>query len=132
MKQKVFATLASACASAFVGFAIGYVLSSGSIGGWISFPKAALGLLFATYLALTNLVSSTLLSFASDRTSKTWWIYVALSVVFTVFANIALSPLGYGVPPFSLETFIPTAIFGIANGLTYFFAERYAIRKLGS
>lgn len=132
MKQKIFATLASTFASAFIGFAIGYFLSSGSIGGWIAFHKAALGLLFATYLALTNLVSSTLLSFASDQTGKTWWIYVALSVVFTIFANIALSPLGYGLPPFSLETFIPTAIFGIANGLSYFFAERYAIGKLSS
>lgn len=101
MQRKLFATLATAVLAAFAGFAIGFFLSSGSIGGWIAFPKAAAGLVIATYLALTSLLSATLLSFAVDRTGKTWRFYVSLSVVFTVFADVALSPLGYVILPFT-------------------------------
>lgn len=64
MNRKFFATVATSVVAAIAGFAIGYFLSSGSIGGWIAFPKAAAGLVFATYLALTGLFSATLFSFA--------------------------------------------------------------------
>jgi hypothetical protein len=129
MKQKIFATLVTTVIAAIIGFAIGYLGSSGSIGGWIAFPKAAVGLLIATFVGLSTLFTSTLLSFAADQTSKTWWIYAGLSVVLTVFANILLGLLTQSTPVFSAEMVIPAIVVGVFNGLVYFFAERFAIKK---
>ncbi len=129
MKQKIFATLVTTIIAAVFGFALGYLGSSGSIGGWIAFPKEAVGLLVATFIGLSTLFTSTLLSFAADQTSKTWWIYAALSVVFTVFANVLLALLDQGSKLFSMEMFVAAVVVGSANGLIYFFAERYAIKK---
>jgi len=129
MKQKIFATLTTTVIAAIFGFAFGFLGSSGSIGGWIAFPREAVGLLIATFFGLSTLFTSTLLSFAADQTSKTWWIYAALSVVFTVFAHVLLGLLDQGSKLFSLEMFVAATVVGSANGLIYFFAERYAIKK---
>lgn len=129
MKQKIFATFVTTIIAAIFGFALGYFGSSGSIGGWIAFHKAAAGLLVATFIGLSTLFTSTLLSLAADQTSKTWWIYAALSVVFTVLAHLLLGRLEQNSALFTLEVFIAAVVAGIANGVVYYFAERYAIKK---
>jgi len=130
MKQKLFATIVTVVVAAIAGFAIGYLGSSGSIGGWIAFPKAAVGLLCATFIGLTTLFTSTLLSFAADQTGKTWWIYSALNFTFTVLASVILAALDHSNQPLiTIELLGTCVVVGVANGLVYYFAERYAINK---
>lgn len=129
MNKKLLATIVTTVAAVIIGFVIGWLGSSGSIGGWIAFPKAAVGLLSATFLGLTVLYTSSLLSFTVDRVGNTWWIYCALSVMYTVLAFVILGMIENNSALITLEILGTSVVVGVPSGLVYYFAERYAIKK---
>lgn len=129
MNKKLFATIVTTVVAVIIGFAIGFLGSSGSIGGWIAFPKAAVGLLSATFLGLTVLYTSTLLSFTADRVGDTWWIYCPLSVIYTLLAFVILGLIENSSALITIEMIGTSVVVGVPSGLVHYFAERYAIKK---